>query len=146
MNTSDQPVAPSWIKRHLAWVIALGVGGGLLISALLIVIAIFGWIKSSDAYQLAFARAAADSRVLAALGTPVESGILVSGNIAINGPSGSANLSIPVSGPKGKGTIYLRAQKSLGEWSLQALVFENEATHERSDLLSSGTAPASQMR
>jgi hypothetical protein len=35
----------------------------------------------------------------------------------VNGASGASNLAIPISGPKAKGTIYVSANKSLGQWN-----------------------------
>jgi hypothetical protein len=52
----------------------------------------------------------------------------------VNGASGEANLSIPISGPKGKARIYLKAEKSLGRWNYSDLVVEIEKTGERIDL------------
>jgi len=52
----------------------------------------------------------------------------MSGNTNINGASGEANLSIPISGPKGKGTIYVAAKKSLGRWNYSGLTVEIEKT------------------
>ena len=79
-----------------------------------IVIVVFGAMKSSDAYKLAVARAKADPRVTAALGTPISEGMFLSGNTNVNGATGEANLAIPISGPKGKATIYAEATKSAG--------------------------------
>src|SRR6059058_5881080 len=64
--------------------------------------------------------------------SPITDGFLVSGNTNVNGASGEANLSIPVSGPKGKGTIYAAATKSLGRWNYSGLVLEIEKTHQPS--------------
>lgn len=76
------------------------------------------------------------------LGSPINEGFLVSGNtnVNVNGASGEANLSIPISGPKGKGTIYVAANKSLGRWNYSGLVVEIEKTHQRIDLLRSSAA------
>ena len=51
-----------------------------------------------------------------------------------------ANLSIPISGPKGKGTIYVAANKSLGRWNYSGLIVEIAKTHQRIDLLQSGVS------
>src|SRR6266700_4614704 len=77
--------------------------------------------------------------VIEAVGSPVTEGFLVSGNTNVNGASGEANLSIPIAGPKGKGTIYVSAKKSLGQWNYSGLVFEIAKTHQRIDLLQSPT-------
>jgi len=91
-------------------------------------------LKQSDAYKMAVARAKADSRVVAALGTPIEEGWYLSGKTNVNGGSGDADLSIPVSGPKGKGTIYAVATKSAGEWTYSKLQVKIESTGETIDL------------
>ena len=91
-------------------------------------------MKSSDVYKTAFARAKADPKVVEALGAPLDDGMFVSGNTNVNGASGHADLSIPISGPKGKGTIYVVGEKSAGQWTYSKLVVEIEKTKERIDL------------
>ena len=99
-------------------------------------------MKSTDVYKEALARTKADPAVTEALGSPIKDGFLVSGNTNVNGASGESNLAIPISGPKGKGTIYVSATKSLGRWSYSGLVVEVNGTHERIDLLQTA-APVS---
>jgi hypothetical protein len=104
---------------------------------------VFGVMKSSDAYQAAFARARVDPRVTRALGSPIEAGFFVSGKTNVSGSSGDADLSIPISGPNGKGTIYCVASKFAGEWTFSRLVVEVAETGEKIDLTekASGTLP-----
>jgi len=103
------------------------------IGSLLVIV--FSAIKSTDVYKEALARAKADPAVIEALGSPIKDGFLVSGNTNVNGPSGESNLAIPISGPEAKGTIYLSANKSLGQWNYSGLVVEVRQTHQRIDLL-----------
>ena len=100
-------------------------------------------MKSTDVYREALARAKSDPAVIEALGSPVNDGFLVSGNTNVNGASGESNLTIPISGPKGKGTIYVLANKSLGQWNYSGLVVEVSQTHERIDLLRKSEPPNS---
>jgi Cytochrome oxidase complex assembly protein 1 len=58
----------------------------------------------------------------------------LSGNTSVNGGSGNADLSIPISGPRGKGTIYAVATKSAGEWTYSKLVVKIESTGATIDL------------
>jgi hypothetical protein len=44
----------------------------------------------------------------------------------VSGPSGNANLAIPIAGPKAKATIYVQGVKSVGQWSFPSLVVEIE--------------------
>lgn len=83
---------------------------------------------------MAVARAKADSRVTSALGTPITEGWYLSGNTNVNGASGNADLSIPISGPKGKGTMYAVATKSAGEWTYSKLIVKIDSTGETIDL------------
>jgi len=100
---------------------------------------VFTAVKSTDVYKDALARAKVHPAVIEALGSPITEGFLVSGNTNVNGASGEANLSVPIAGPKGKGTIYAAARKSLGQWNYSGLVLEVAKTHQRIDLLQSST-------
>jgi hypothetical protein len=96
---------------------------------------VFSAVKSTDVYKDALARAKVHPAVIDALGSPITEGFLVSGNTNVNDASGGANLSIPIAGPKGNGTIYVAARKSLGQWNYSGLVVEIAKTHQRIDLL-----------
>lgn len=65
--------------------------------------------------------------VLEVTGEPIEAGWLVSGNVETTGPTGHANLAIPITGPDGSGTIQLEATKNAGEWYFDHLTFLNAA-------------------
>jgi hypothetical protein len=78
---------------------------------------VFSAIKSTEPYKEAPAKAKMNPEVIEALGSPIKEGFFVSGNSNVNGAAGEANLAIPISGPKGNGTIYAKAAKSLGRWS-----------------------------
>jgi hypothetical protein len=136
------PAAPktNWWKRNWEWFVPLGCLSMAILFVVFvasIVLIVFSAVKSTDVYKDALARAKAHPAVIEALGSPITEGFLVSGNTNVNGASGEANLSIPVSGPKGKGTIYVAATKSLGRWNYSGLVLEIAKTHQRIDLLRS---------
>ena len=138
------PATPksNWWKRNWKWFVPLGcftVVLLLFVFAGSIVVIAFSAMKSSDVYREALARAKTDPAVMDALGSPIKDGVLVSGNSSVNGASGESNLAIPISGPKGKGTIYVSAIKSLGRWNYSGLVVEVGQTHERIDLLQRST-------
>lgn len=107
-----------------------------------IALIVFSAIKSTDVYKEALTRAKAHPAVIEAIGLPITEGLLVSGNTSVNGASGEANLSIPISGPNGKATIYVAATKSLGQWNYSGLVAEIEKTHERINLLQNAAVPS----
>jgi len=107
-----------------------------------IALIVFSAIKSTDVYKEALTRAKAHPAVIEAIGLPITEGFLVSGNTSVNGASGEANLSIPISGPNGKATIYVAATKSLGQWNYSGLVAEIEKTHKRINLLQNKGVPS----
>src|SRR5208337_3689705 len=134
----NQPMKARWWSRNWKWFVPVGCFSSLLLLAgflVLIVSLVFGVMKSSDVYKQALARAKASPAVLDALGTPIKEGYFTTGNISVSGPSGDAEIAIPLSGPKGNGTIYLEARKSTGEWSFSKLVVEIETSNKRIGLL-----------
>ena len=128
---------PNWFGRNWKWVVPLGcllpvffvVGCGLL--AFLFAT---GIMKQSDAYKIALARAQANPAVIEAIGSPISQTGIVSGNSNVSGAVGEANLSIPLSGPKGKATLYVEAKESADTWFFQTMVVKIEKTGERIDL------------
>lgn len=130
----------NWWGRNWKWFVPVGCLGLIVISigfVTIIFFLVFSLIKSSDVYKEAIAIAEAHPLVQEAIGTPIEAGTFVSGNINTSGPSGEADLAIPISGPNGKGTIYAVAVKSAGQWDFSTLVVEIKETGERLELLNS---------
>lgn len=136
--STQHPLEKTWWDRNWKWFVPLGCLSGLtlligFVAAVLVFV--FGLMKSSDAYRLAFAKAQQSRAAMATLGEPLKSGLFVSGNVHVNGPAGTANLAIPVSGPKGSGTLHLQATKSAGRWTFEQLFLDVTATGQRIDLL-----------
>ena len=132
-------VPPGWWARNWKWAVPACVSvlvAGFVGSCALIVMLIFGVMKHSEVYQTAVSEAQAEPAVIGALGFPIEEGLVVTGNIQISGPSGSADLAIPISGPDGNATIYVVAQKSAGEWQYSTLEVAVHDTGETIDLMS----------
>src|SRR6266700_702132 len=128
----------NWWRRNWKWFVPTGCLAIVVLFVAFvgsIVLIVFSAIKSTDPYKDAFAKVKMHPAVIEALGSPIKEGFFVSGNTNVNGASGEANLSIPISGPKGKGTIYVKAEKSLGRWSYSDLVVEIRATQNRINLL-----------
>jgi hypothetical protein len=133
----NQRYEPNWWQRNWKWFVPVGCLSALLLFAggiALLVTFVFGMMKSSDVYGQAVARAKANPELIATLGSPIVEGYFTSGSIQQSGASGSAELSIPLTGPKGKATIYVEARKSAGEWSFGKLQAEIESSHQRIDL------------
>jgi hypothetical protein len=83
---------------------------------------VFGAIKSTDAYKNARDRAAADPRVVAALGSPVEAGWWVMGSVhADTNTGGSADMNFPIHGPKGEAKVHAVATTKGSSWEYSEL-------------------------
>ena len=97
----------------------------LLVMGCLFILGVFAitsvTLRSSDAYQLALAAAQRDPSVATELGTPIHAGWVTTGRIHVAGSTGEANLDIPISGPRGTGTVGVHAKKLAGKWSFDRL-------------------------
>lgn len=134
----NQKQDTNWWGRNWKWFVPVGCLGTLVLFAgfiVLIMYFVFGMMKSSDAYNVAVAKARAHTLVKESIGTPIEEGVFITGSINASGPSGQASLSIPISGPNGEGTIFVEAEKSAGLWTFSTLVVEIKETKQRIDLL-----------
>ncbi len=134
--SSSRP--PNWWQRNWKWFVPTGcfVLFALVVGFIaFIFLVVMGTMKSNDAYRGAVARAKADSRVVRALGEPVSEGLLTGGSVNVNGGSGQANLSIPLSGPKAKGTLYAVATKSSGDWNYSTMTVRVDGSGETINLL-----------
>lgn len=115
---------PGWWARNWKWVVPSGCLA--MFVALAGFVALLVWsvgrmMKSSEAYRMAIAKARANPEVVQALGEPIEEGFFVSGSIQTAGSSGTASLTCPIHGPKGKGTVYVEAVRFAGAWTFREL-------------------------
>jgi hypothetical protein len=95
---------------------------GLVLVSGVIFYGVFHLMKGSDAYKLTMQKLRSDTEVISALGEPIEAGWFITGNLTVNPTEGSANLSIPVSGPEGSGTAISRSIKVAGGWKIFLLI------------------------
>ena len=135
MNTQRRQ---GWWSKHWRWAVPVGcVGGVVLVFALRVglVAVVLNGTKSMWPYEEGVRLASESPAVVEALGRPVEPGWWYTGSTKIVGPSGEADLAIPLSGPLGRGTLYVIANKRAGEWSFELAQVEIEGRKERIDLL-----------
>lgn len=107
----------------------------LIAFAVVIVTLLTGIIKSTDVYSEALASARSEPEVINAIGEPIKAGLFVSGRIAVSGASGNADLTIPISGPKGKARVHVVASKSAGKWEYSILEVAVDQTDQRINLM-----------
>jgi ketosteroid isomerase-like protein len=130
METPQEKPRRGWLRRH--WKLLLAIWLGVSLSGGL---AAFLMLTNSDAANLAMAAAQSNPIVTERLGSPIKKGWVTSASMEVTAGKGHAELAIPVSGPKGHGTIYVEAHKLAGLWHLEVLQFENITNGERLDLL-----------
>lgn len=128
----------SWWGRNWFWVVPIGcltpfaVCAGLIA---LILTLVFGQLKSSEVYKEAVNRAREHPEVQAALGTPISEGLIPFGSLQIINDTGSAYLQIPLSGPKGSGSLRVVASRAGGKWTISSLVLDVAGSGEHIDVL-----------
>jgi Cytochrome oxidase complex assembly protein 1 len=139
--SEQEPPRSSWWSRNWKWALPVGCllpivlcGGGLTAFFFLVYGAVTGSIKASDAYAQGMAQARSNPEVVAALGEPIDSGFWISGSINVNGSSGDVDVSIPISGPKGSGTLYVVGTRSAGRWQYSTMAVEIPGRASRIDI------------
>lgn len=134
----NPPGEKNWFARNWMWLLpsgCLSIVAVVVLFGVAIVALVFGILKSSGPYEAAVAEAKSSPAVQEALGTPIREGWYVLGNLRYNNSSGDLDLTIPISGPNGKGTIYLVGQRTAGEWHYSTFVVKIHATGDRINLL-----------
>lgn len=137
------PSAPrqNWFKRNWKWFVPSGclvVFLAIVAVIGLIVISVFSVMKQAEPYRFAMNAAKQNAELREAIGTPIKESFFLSGNTNVNGASGESSLAIPVSGPKGKATVYVEAKKEAGIWEYQKVSAEVAGTGQRIDLNTAG--------
>ena len=120
----------------LKWVIRGFIA--LVVVAAVAMAAVMYTLGNAAVVAQTMARAEKHPGLAAKLGTPVKRGWMLSGSIEVNGPSGKAEVGIPVSGPKGGATIYTKGVKSMGKWTIERMEAAPDDGSPRIDLLKNG--------
>ncbi len=120
----------------LKWVIRGFIA--LVVVAAIAMSAVMYTLGNAEVVTQSIARASKHPGLAARLGTPLKRGWLLSGSVQVNGPSGKAEVGIPVSGPKGGATIYTKAVKSMGKWTIEQMEAAPDDGGPRIDLLKDG--------
>ena len=83
---------------------------------------VFSVIKRSDVYREAYSRAGSDPRVVATLGTPMERGWWVIGSVHLDDNTGTADITFPISGPKGGARVHASATRDSDNWKYSSIL------------------------
>lgn len=125
------PVPPNAIPRKplKPWVVVT-----IALSAAVILIALFAvtllsaidkLFRQSDIYAMSLDRARNSPCVVAKLGTPIIAKGSINGNLNTQGSEGTADLEIPVRGPKGSGSLDVSGKEVSGSWHINSLTLMN---------------------
>ena len=134
-----KPMQKNWLEQHPRWKIPLGFVILIFLMAVfaaVLLTIITTSIHSSDVYKQAMATATENIQIREQIGEPIQSAWIVSGQLHVKGSSGDANLSIPISGPRGKALIRAVAYKTGGVWRFTCLQVSVEGASGNIDLLS----------
>lgn len=139
---AEQPLPQSWARRNI---VALVIGGVLLLVVLLtgcIGGAIYFGISalgSHSSVQAAVQQAVADPRVVERLGSPIEKGWFVTGNISVVNGQQTANMQVTLKGPRGEGRLLYTGTKGVGaNWVFTIFTLETDGQPDLDLLTPSG--------
>ena len=119
---------PSWWKRNWKWVVPVGGCLGLLVIFLLFVGSVFWGITSvlegSQPYEYALEKINQDDEITEVLGTPIEKDGMIQGSYNYSNGKKTADMKIPIAGPKGKGILLIKASGQNDDWTYNVIRVE----------------------
>ncbi len=127
MNNELVP-QPSWWKRNWKWAVPVGGCLSILIIGVIAIGSIFygvaNAIEDSQPYEYALEKINTDENLINALGSPIEKEGMVNGSWNYTNGQKAVNMKIPISGPKGKGTLFVEATGEGDDWTYQVIRVE----------------------
>ncbi|MES2505947.1 MAG: cytochrome c oxidase assembly factor Coa1 family protein [Verrucomicrobiota bacterium] len=132
MNPEPPPFGdPTNIRREnnaaISKGVAVGCGGCLMVVTALVffIVAILGlvmlFLRGSEPCVETMRRAQKSPALQQALGEPMKMGWILTGGVSTMNDSGSADVSIPISGPKGSVRIHTRALREERVWNYKEM-------------------------
>lgn len=111
---------PSWWKRNWKWVIPLGGCLSLIVIFILFIGSVF-WgvttaLEESQPYEHALHKINQDAEITNVLGTPIEKDGMIQGSYTYSNGSKTADMIIPVAGPYGSATLFVKASGKGDDW------------------------------
>jgi hypothetical protein len=120
--TTMYPQAPRRSGKQTFGIIALILGcviaaiGGLILL-------VFNALRNSEAARTAIQVAAQHPEVTNVTGTPLKIGLKLTGSINTTATGGNANFNLPISGPKGRGSLLAIERRRNSVWAVTRLDF-----------------------
>ena len=85
--------------------------------------------EGSDPYEHALEKINNDDEIIGLLGSPIVKDGMIKGSLNWHNGDGKADMEIPISGPKGSGTLYINASSLGDNWTyheIRVVVKDNE--------------------
>ena len=127
MNNELVP-QPSWWKRNWKWVVPVGGCFTLIIGAIILFSSIYFGVSNimeeSQPYEYALELINKDEQLIEVLGSPIEKGGMFQGNISWTNGNKVAKITVPISGPKGEGKLFIDATGEDDEWNYHEIRVE----------------------
>ncbi len=92
-------------------------------------------ITESAPYQDALLKVNEDEYVVNILGEPIETNGIMNGSLSYKNNTGSADISIPIKGPKGEAQLFVVGTKQNDQWTYKEMYVIIDETDEQIDLL-----------
>ncbi len=132
MNNELVPY-PSWWKRNWKWFLPVSGCLGMIFIMVFFVGSLFYGIttmfEGADPYEHAIEKINRDDEIIGLLGSPIVKDGMINGSLNWHNGDGKADMTIPISGPKGNGTLYINASSSGDNWTyheIRVVVKDNE--------------------
>ncbi len=129
----------NWFGRNWKWAVptmgclTIIVGIVFLFSAM--VYKVTDMFKDSEPYSVGMEILKNNELVIENLGEPIETNGMFQGNINYVNDDGTADLKIPVKGPKGEATLLIIAEMKDDVWTYQTMKVSFEDSDESIDLI-----------
>ena len=115
----------NWFQRNWKWALpSFGCLTIIIVFALLfgaMVSKVTDMFKDSVPYSVSMEALQKNELVIEKLGEPIEPNGMFQGNINYENDEGTADLKIPVKGPKGEATLLVIAEKKGENWTYQTM-------------------------
>ena len=129
----------NWFSRNWLWVVPVGGCTTIILLVVFGISAIFFGVSSaltsSTPYEYAIERATHNIKVIEFLGEPIETAGIMQGNISLQNDFGLVDITIPLKGPNGSGTVSVKGEKFYDEWIYEELYVLIEETNKKINLL-----------
>ena len=119
MNNELVP-QPSWWKRNWKWVVPVGGCLSIVLLFIFFVGSVFFGVTSmfekSEPYTYALEKINQDQELIELLGSPIEKDGMPQGDLRWHNNQKTADMKIPIAGPKNSGMLYIVAHGEGEEW------------------------------